>query len=691
MFVTTSTATKPAPHIQTAPIEIIGKSGAIEKISQNELINRNAPIPLKRKRGQRSWTAEQREQAASRARRHKPWRYSTGPKTVEGKAKSSKNATTHGLYTGIDLVFRWYMREQAKFIRAVNCYTDTYRKCYLLGLPEPKFAFAFEPYSCYQGRLFSRTRQNQELKMTKPKVLISDEMNDLAEKIFREKGCDVDVITGKKPEELKAIIGQYDGLAIRSSTKVTPEILEAATKLKVIGRAGIGVDNVDIPVATNKGVIVMNTPFGNSITTAEHAIAMMFALARDIPQASASTHAGKWEKNKFMGVELYNKTLGLIGCGNIGSIVADRAVGLKMNVLAYDPFLTNERAVELGVKKVELDELFAHADFITLHVPKNEKTKNIINKDSIAKMKKGVRIINCARGGLIVESDLKDALDSGHVAGAALDVFDVEPAKENILFGHEKLICTPHLGASTDEAQVNVAIQVAEQMADYLTSGAITNALNMPSISAEDAPRLKFYMKLAEQLGSFAGQITENAIKKVDISFEGSVTELNVKPLVQVLVANLLKPQMETVNMVNVMAIAESRGIKITESRSATSKEHRSLIALTVETDQRTRTVSGTLFTGREPRIVNIEGVPIEAALSKDMLFIRNEDKPGLIGALGTILGNAKQNIADFRLGRAEGGDSAVCLVSLDAPLSDALFKEVSSLPQVKTAKRLTF
>ncbi len=523
------------------------------------------------------------------------------------------------------------------------------------------------------------------------RVLISDKMNKLAEDIFKQKGVEVDVITGKTPEELKAMIGQYDGLAIRSSTTVTPEILAAATNLKVIGRAGIGVDNVDIPAATAQGVIVMNTPFGNSITTAEHAIAMMFALARDIPQASASTHAGKWEKNKFMGVELYNKTLGLIGCGNIGAIVADRAIGLKMNVLAYDPFLTQEKAVELGVKKVELEELFANADFITLHVPKNEKTKNIINKGSIAKMKKGVRIINCARGGLIVESDLKDALDSGHVAGAALDVFDVEPAKDNILFGHEKLICTPHLGASTDEAQVNVAIQVAEQMADYLTSGAITNALNMPSISAEDAPRLKFYMKLAEQLGGFAGQITENAIKKVDISFEGTVTELNVKPLVQVLVANLLKTQMEAVNMVNVMAIAESRGIKISESRTSVGSDQRTKISVTVETDARTRSISGTLFTGREPRIVNIEGVPIEAALGNDMLFIRNEDKPGLIGALGTILGDAGQNIADFRLGRVDGGDSAVCLVSLDAPLSDELFKKVCDLPQVKTAKRLSF
>jgi len=524
-----------------------------------------------------------------------------------------------------------------------------------------------------------------------PKVLISDKMNPLAEEIFRARGVDVDVKTGLKPDELKAIIGAYDGLAIRSSTTVTPEILSAATNLKVVGRAGIGVDNVDIKAATDRGVIVMNTPFGNSITTAEHALAMMFALARDIPQANESTHAGKWEKNRFMGVELYNKTLGIIGCGNIGSIVANRAIGLKMNVLAYDPFLSDEKAVELGVKKVELDALFAEADFITLHVPKNEKTKGIINKDTIAKMKKGVRIINCARGGLVVEEDLKAALDSGHVAGAALDVFDVEPATSHPLFGNPKLICTPHLGASTDEAQVNVAIQVAEQMADYLMTGAITNALNMPSISAEDAPRLKFYMKLAEKLGSFAGQITEKPIKTVNISFEGTVTNLNVKPLVQMLVANLLKPQMETVNMVNAMAIAESRGMKISETRSETSKEHRSLIALTVETDSETRMVSGTLFTGREPRIVNIEGVPIEAALTKEMLFIRNEDKPGLIGHLGMVLANAGQNIADFRLGRVEGGQSAVCLVSLDAPLTPALLDEIAKLPQVKTAKRLVF
>ena len=524
-----------------------------------------------------------------------------------------------------------------------------------------------------------------------PKVLISDKMNKLAEDILRARGVEVDVKTGLKPEELKAIIGDYDGLAIRSSTTVTPEILDAATNLKVVGRAGIGVDNVDVKYATGRGVIVMNTPFGNSITTAEHAIAMMFSLARDIPVANASTHAGKWEKNRFMGVELYNKTLGLIGCGNIGSIVADRAIGLKMNVMAYDPFLSDDKAVELGVKKVELDQLFAESDFITLHVPKNDKTKGIINKESIAKMKKGVRIINCARGGLIVEDDLKAALDSGHVAGAALDVFDVEPAKEHPLFGNEKLVCTPHLGASTDEAQVNVAIQVAEQIADYLMTGAVTNALNTPSISAEDAPRLKPYIKLAEQLGSFAGQITESGIKSVNISYEGTVSEINVKPLTAALVANILKSVSDSVNMVNAIPMAESKGIQISETKSGSQKDFRSLITVTIQSENRTRTVAGTLFTGREPRIVNIEGVPIEAALAKDMLFIRNEDKPGLIGGLGTILGNAKQNIADFRLGRADGGDSAVCLVSLDAPLPDDLFKEVSNLPQVKTAKRLSF
>lgn len=460
------------------------------------------------------------------------------------------------------------------------------------------------------------------------KVLISDKMHPLAEEIFTKKGVEVDIKPGMSPEELAACIGVYDGLAIRSSTTVTPEILKAAKNLKVIGRAGIGVDNIDVKVATDQGVIVMNTPFGNSITTAEHAISMMMALARQIPQANASTHEGKWEKKKFMGTELYSKTLGVIGCGNIGGIVADRGVGLRMNVIAFDPFLTEERAVELGVEKVDLDDLFARSDFITIHVPKNEKTLGLINKEAIAKMKDGVRIINCARGGIVVEADLKEALDSGKVAGAALDVFEVEPATENVLFGHPNVVCTPHLGAATTEAQVNVAIQVAEQMADFLTTGAVTNALNTPSISAEDAPRLKPYMKLAEQMGSFAGQITDHAITAVHIEYHGTVSDHNTRPLTSILIANLLKYQLETVNMVNAGAAAQARGIEISDTHCGVSQNWRSAIVMTVKTEERTRSVIGTLFTGKEPRIVEIEEVPIEAALTENMLFVRNDDKP---------------------------------------------------------------
>jgi D-3-phosphoglycerate dehydrogenase len=527
--------------------------------------------------------------------------------------------------------------------------------------------------------------------MSLPKVLISDALDPLSVEIFKKGGCAVDFKPGLSAADLMAVIDQYDGLAVRSETKVTAEVMAKAKNLKVIGRAGIGVDNIDVPAATAAGIVVMNTPFGNSITTAEHAIAMMFALAREIPQANASTHAGKWEKKRFMGTELYAKTLGVIGCGNIGGIVADRAVGLKMDVIAYDPYLTDERALALGVRKVELDELFAKADFITIHVPKTEKTSNLINKNTIAKMKDGVRIINCARGGIILEADLKEALDSGKVAGAALDVFDIEPANENILFGNDKVICTPHLGASTTEAQVNVALQVAEQMSDYLVNGAVTNALNMPSISAEDAPRLKPYLKLAEQLGEFAGQITESAIKAIEIQYEGTVTQINTDPITNVLIAHLLGSQMDSVNMVNALQVAESRGIKISQSYSAMPKEWRSMINVVVKTDQRERNVTGTLFTGKEPRVVNIEGVPIEAAMTAHMLFIRNKDKPGMIGALGTILGDAGHNIADFRLGRKDGGGTAICLVALDELLPDDLFAKVEKLPQIESVKRLKF
>jgi len=523
------------------------------------------------------------------------------------------------------------------------------------------------------------------------KVLISDKLSPLAKEIFEQRGIEVDQIVGMTPEELIAKIGDYDGLAIRSATKVTPAVLEAAKNLKVVGRAGIGVDNVDVKEATSNGVVVMNTPFGNSITTAEHAIAMMFALARQIPQADSSTQEGKWEKSRFMGVELTSKTLGVIGCGNIGSIAAERALGLKMKVAAFDPFLSEERATELGVEKVELDELFAKADFITMHTPLTDSTRGIINKDSFAKMKDGVRIINCARGGLIVEEDLKEALDNGKVAGAALDVFAEEPAKENILFGHEKVIATPHLGAATTEAQVNVAVQVAEQMSDYLLDGAVTNALNMPSVTAEEAVRLNPYMDLAKQLGSFAGQLTENALEGIQIEYQGDVTELNLKPLTAIVVEGLLSPLMDSVNMVNALSIAKERDIEIIESKNTSEGDYHTFIKVTVTTDKQTRSVAGTLFADKRPRIVEVKDTRLEAELTPHMVYVTNEDMPGFIGALGSTLGDAGLNIATFALGRRTEGGEAIALVAIDQPASDDLINNICSLPHVLQVKSLTF
>lgn len=523
------------------------------------------------------------------------------------------------------------------------------------------------------------------------KVLVSDKLSPAAVEIFKNNKVEVDVKTGLKPEELLAIIGEYDGLAIRSATKVTPEVLRAAKKLKVIGRAGIGVDNVDVPAATAHGIVVMNTPFGNSVTTAEHAIAMMFGMARQLPQASASTHAGKWEKNKFMGVEVTAKTLGLIGAGNIGSIVADRAQGLKMKVVAFDPFLTPEKAKDLNIEKVELDELLKRADFITLHTPLNDGTRNILNAESLKKTKKGVRIINCARGGLIDEKALKEMLDSGHVAGAALDVFEVEPATNNVLFNHENVICTPHLGASTNEAQENVALQVAEQMSDYLNNGTITNAVNMPSVSAEEASKLKPYLDLANQLGGFAGQLTETGLKKVKIEYEGAVAKLNTKPITAVLLKGLLSPLVEGVNMVNAPVIAKERNIEITETKHDRPVDFQTLIRLTVVTEKQERDVAGTLFGGDKPRVVSVGGIRLESGLNGHMLYVTNEDKPGLIGGLGKLLGDASINIANFNLGRNDAKTDAIALLEVDQPVPDDILKKIAGLPSVKKVKLLHF
>ena len=527
--------------------------------------------------------------------------------------------------------------------------------------------------------------------MTKPRVLISDKMDPNAAKIFTERGCDVDVITGETPEQLIARIGDYDGLAIRSSTKVTKEILAAAKNLKVIGRAGIGVDNVDIPAASAQGVVVMNTPFGNSITTAEHAIAMMFALARQIPEANAQTQAGLWPKNGFMGVEVTGKTLGLIGAGNIGSIVAARALGLRMKVVAFDPFLTPERAVEMGVEKADLDTLLAKADFITLHTPLTDQTRNILSKENLAKTKKGVRIINCARGGLIDEAALKEAMDSGQVAGAALDVFVEEPAKQSPLFGTPNFICTPHLGASTTEAQVNVALQVAEQMADYLVNGGVTNALNMPSLSAEEAPKLKPYMALAEKLGSLVGQLTTGSLSRISIHTEGAAAELNAKPIIAAVLCGFLRQQSDTVNMVNAPFLAKERGMEVREVKTEKAGDYHTLVRVSVKTEAGERSVAGTLFSNAEPRLVELFGIKVEAELEGHMLYVVNEDAPGFIGRLGTLLGENGINIGTFNLGRREAGGEAVLLLSVDSPVAAPVIEAARGLPGVKRVMALAF
>jgi D-3-phosphoglycerate dehydrogenase len=499
-----------------------------------------------------------------------------------------------------------------------------------------------------------------------PKVLIADKLSPAAVAIFKERGVEAESKTGLSKDELLKIIGDYDGLAIRSATKVTAEVLKAAKKLKVIGRAGIGVDNVDIPAATAAGIIVMNTPFGNSITTAEHAIALMMALARDIPAANASTHAGKWEKNRFMGAELYGKVFGLVGCGNIGSIVADRAKGLKMRVVAFDPYLSPERAADLGIEKVELDDLLTRADFISLHTPLTPETKNIISAAAIAKMKKGARLINCARGGLVEE-----------------------PAVGNPLFGNEKVVATPHLGASTMEAQENVALQVAEQISDYLLTGAITNALNMPSISADEAAKVRPWISLAEKLGGIAGQLTETSIDGVEIVYEGTPSALNTRALTQALLCGLLKPALSEVNMVNSPLVAKERGIRVSEVRRDQEGAYEGYIKLSVIMPTMTRSLAGTVFSDGRPRLIQIKGIDMEAEIPQHMLYVTNEDKPGFIGRFGTLLGDAGVNIANFNLGRSAPGADAIALVQLDGPISDAVLAQIRKLPLVKQAKSL--
>ncbi len=506
-----------------------------------------------------------------------------------------------------------------------------------------------------------------------PKVLVSDALSETAVQIFRDRGVEVDYMPdlGKDKDRLAEIIGDYDGLAIRSATKVTEKLLERATRLKVIGRAGIGVDNVDIPAASKKGVIVMNTPFGNSVTTAEHAIALMFAVARQLPEASFSTHAGKWEKNRFMGVELFNKTLGLIGAGNIGSIVANRALGLHMKVVAYDPFLSEDRAREIGVTKVELDELLRRADFISLHVPLTDKTRNILSAESLAKTKPGVRIVNAARGGLIDEAALAEMLTSGHVAGAALDVFAEEPATNSPLFNLPNVVVTPHLGASTSEAQENVALQVAEQMSDYLLTGAVQNALNMPSVTAEEAAIMGPWIKLAGHLGSFVGQMTDEPIKAVNILYDGVASTMNLNALNAAVIAGVMKAANPDVNMVSAPVIAKERGIHIATTTQDKSGVYDGYVKVTMVTGERERSIAGTVFSDGKPRFIQIRGINVDAEIGEHMMYTRNRDVPGVIGTLGMTLGGLGVNMANFTLGRAANGGDAIAITYLDEPLRD--------------------
>ena len=526
-----------------------------------------------------------------------------------------------------------------------------------------------------------------------PKVLVSDKLSETAVQIFRDRGIEVDFRPelGKDKDALAAVIGDYDGLAIRSATRVTPTILENAHKLKVIARAGIGTDNIDKDAASKKGVIVMNTPFGNMITTAEHAIAMMFAVARQIPEASASTHAGKWEKSKFMGVELTNKTLGVIGAGNIGGIVCDRARGLKMKVVAYDPFLSAEKAEKMQVEKVELDELLARADFITLHVPFTEQTKNILSRENLAKTKKGVRIINCARGGLVDEEALADALKAGHVAGAAFDVFSKEPATENLLFGLPNVVCTPHLGAATTEAQENVALQVAEQMSNYLLTGAVENALNMPSVTAEEAKIMGPWISLSGHLGNFIGQLTDEPIKAINILYDGAASQMNLEALNCAVVAGIMKTVTPDLNMVSAPVIAKERGVKISTTSQDKSGVFDGYVKVTVVTDKRERSIGGTVFSDGKPRFIQIKGINIDAEVGRHMLYTTNDDIPGIIGTLGQTMGENGVNIANFTLGRSAAGGEAIALLYLDAQPEEAVLQKLKATGMFQQVKPLEF
>ncbi|OIO75346.1 MAG: phosphoglycerate dehydrogenase [Zetaproteobacteria bacterium CG1_02_53_45] len=517
-----------------------------------------------------------------------------------------------------------------------------------------------------------------------PKVWIADKMSQRAIEVFKARGILVDYKPGLSDEEKLAIAGDYDGIAVRSSTTLKGDLLDAAKRVKVIGRAGIGVDNVDVPGCSRRGVVVMNTPFGNTITTAELAVAHIVAAARQIPQATASTRAGKWEKSSFMGMELTGKKAGVIGAGNIGAIVCDRLKGLHMSVYVYDPFISDERAAAMGVTKVEtVMQLAEIVDVLTIHVPLLDVTRNLINAEVLGRMKKGAILVNCARGGIVDEKALYEACASGHLRAAALDVYEKEPARENPLFELDNVTFTPHIGACSDEAQENVAVQIAEQMSDYLLHGTISNAVNVPSLTQDEQRLLSPYLLLAERMGSFIGQTMKPGYSKVNVSFEGKAANLNRKPLINAMLQGLLSQSMEEVNAVNAGMLARDRGIELKESASDSSDHFSTLIRLEVTGDEGLRSVAGTLFDDSRPRLVNLDTCEVEIAPVGNLIYFQNEDKPGVIAAIGAVLADAGINIGDFRLGRREDTGSAVALIQVDTPPGAGILSRMSELPHV--------
>jgi len=523
------------------------------------------------------------------------------------------------------------------------------------------------------------------------KVLVSDPLSNNGLEILRKvENLKVDIKPGLPPEELMKIISGYDAIIIRSETKLKGDIIAAADRLRVIGRAGIGLDNVDLPAATKKGIVVMNTPQENAIAAAEHTIAMMLSISRKIPQATASMKAAKWEKKKFMGVELYNKTLGVVGIGVIGTIVVDRARAMQMKTIAYDPYISKEVAERKRVELVSFDELLSRSDFISVHTPLTDETRNLIDKNAFAKMKDGVILINCARGGIINEKDLYEAIKGGKVAGAALDVFEKEPAIGNPLLELEEIISTPHLGASTAEAQENVAIAIAQQIVDYLILGEARNAVNMPMVSPDILPFMRPYLKLGEKLGSFIGQISNYAIEEVLIEYHGEVLEYGIKPITISVLKGLLTPFVgETVNFVNAQVMAKERGIRVTESTSAKAEDFASLIAITTRSKMEQNYIAGTLFGRRDLRIVKLNDFFIEALPEGYVLLINNYDKPGVIGNIGMALGSRNINVATMQLGRDRMGGNAISLLHLDAPLPTGVLGEILRLPNIISVRQI--